>query len=63
MVKPRSGSDRCLFIDVFQELVNEARERSKRSKKYVTVKIKLRLGQLTFEVELIYPRVIARGRG
>ena len=74
VVKPRFGADRNLFIDVFQELVNEAerererekereRERSKRSKEYVTVKIKLQLGQLCFEVELIYARVTTRERG
>ena len=50
MVKPRFGSDMNLFIDVFQELVNEAGERSKRSKEYVTVKIKLQLGQLALKL-------------
>ena len=38
-------------------------ERLKRSKEYVTVKIKLQLGQLCFEVELIYARAATGERG
>ena len=41
----------------FQELVNEAKERSKRSKEYVTT------GSACFEVELIYARVTTGEKG